>query len=74
MTADYTTPNSWQTLLFDFSSFNSTNNTKIALFFDIQTNFDDTVDPNLNIFQVDDYAISKVNCSVCLKDLGLKNT
>ena len=25
------------------------------MFFDIQTNFDNTVDPNLNIFQVDDY-------------------
>ncbi|MGB1393263.1 MAG: PKD domain-containing protein [Flavobacteriaceae bacterium] len=55
VTANYTTENAWQTLLFDFSSFSSTNNTKIALFFDIQTNFDNTVDPNLNIFQVDDY-------------------
>lgn len=55
VTANYTTPNVWQTLTFDFSSFNSTNNKKVALFFDIQTNFDALVDPNLNIFQIDDY-------------------
>ncbi len=54
VTANYTTENVWQTLTFDFSAFNSTNNTKIALFFDIQTDFDAAVDPNLNIFQVDD--------------------
>jgi PKD repeat protein len=53
--ADYTTPNVWQTLTFDFSSFSSTNNTKIAVFFDIQTNFDAGVDPALNVFQIDDY-------------------
>ena len=70
VTADYTTPNSWQTLLFDFSSFNSTNNTKIALFFDIQTNFDDTVDPNLNIFQVDDYVFGEF-ASLGVNDLKM---
>jgi len=59
VTANYTTADAWQTLLFDFSSFSSTNNTKIALFFDIQTNFDNTVDPNLNIFQVDDYVFGE---------------
>jgi hypothetical protein len=70
VTADYTTPNSWQTLLFDFSSFNSTNNTKIALFFDIQTNFDDTVDPNLNVFQVDDYVFGEF-ASLGVNDLKM---
>lgn len=59
VTADYTTPNEWQELLFDFTSFNSTNNTKIALFFDIQTNFDETEDPNLNIFQIDDFVFGE---------------
>ncbi len=55
VTADYTTPNVWQTLTFDFSSFSSTNNSKIAVFFDIQTNFDAGVDPAQNVFQVDDF-------------------
>ncbi len=55
VTANYTTPNVWQTLIFDFSSFNSNNNKKIALFFDIQTNFDGGVDPAQNVFQIDDY-------------------
>jgi hypothetical protein len=59
VTADYSTPNEWQELLFDFTSFNSTNNTKIALFFDIQTNFDETEDPNLNIFQIDDFVFGE---------------
>ncbi|AJR04801.1 T9SS type A sorting domain-containing protein [Siansivirga zeaxanthinifaciens] len=53
--ADYTTPNVWQTLTFDFSSFSSTNNTKIAVFFDIQTNFDAGVDPAQNVFQLDNF-------------------
>lgn len=55
VTANYTTPSVWQTLKFDFSSFTSTNNTKVALFFDIQTNFDGGVDPAQNVFQIDDY-------------------
>jgi len=55
VTANYTTPNVWQKLMFDFSSFSSTNNTKIALFFDIQTDFDAGVDPAQNVFQIDDY-------------------
>ena len=59
VTANYTTPNKWQTLTFDFSSFTSNNNKKIALFFDIQTNFDGSVDPNLNIFQIDDYVFGE---------------
>ncbi|MBG7611302.1 T9SS type A sorting domain-containing protein [Polaribacter sp. BAL334] len=59
VTANYTTPNVWQTLTFDFSSFNSTNNRKIALFFDIQTNFDAGVDPAQNIFQIDDYVFGE---------------
>jgi PKD repeat protein len=70
VTADYTTPNSWQTLLFDFSSFSSTNNTKIALFFDIQTNFDNTVDPNLNIFQLDNYVFGEF-ASLGVNDLKM---
>jgi PKD repeat protein len=59
VTANYTTPNEWQKLTFDFSSFTSNNNKKIALFFDIQTNFDASVDPNLNIFQIDDYVFGE---------------
>ena len=59
VTADYTTPNAWQTLTFDFSSFSSTDNTKIALFFDIQTNFDGGVDPAQNVFQIDDFVFGE---------------
>ena len=70
VTANYTTVDAWQTLLFDFSSFSSTNNTKIALFFDIQTNFDNTVDPNLNIFQVDDYVFGEF-ASLGVNDLKI---
>lgn len=58
-TANYTTPNEWQKLTFDFSSFTSTNNKKIALFFDMQTNFDSAVDPSLDIFQIDDYVFGE---------------
>jgi len=53
--ANYTTPNVWQELKFDFSSFTSNNNKKIAVFFDIQTDFDGGVDPALNVFEIDDY-------------------
>ena len=70
VTANYTTADAWQTLLFDFSGFSSTNNTKIALFFDIQTNFDNTVDPNLNIFQVDDYTFGEF-ASLGVNDLKI---
>lgn len=59
VTADYTTPGTWQTLTFDFSSFSSTNNKKAALFFDIQTNFDAGVDPAENVFQIDDYVFGE---------------
>ena len=59
VTAEYITPNQWQELIFDFTSFTSTTNTKVALFFDIQTNFDETEDPILNIFQIDDYVFGE---------------
>jgi hypothetical protein len=59
VTADYTVPNSWQEILFDFSSFNSTNNTKIALFFAIQEDNTDFPDANNNIFQIDDFIFGK---------------
>ena len=54
-TVNYTTPNVWQQLIFDFSAFNSNNNKKIALFFGYEE--DDTAfpDANDNIFQIDDY-------------------
>jgi hypothetical protein len=55
VTVDYTTPDVWQKLDFDFSSFATNTNTKIAVFFDIQVNPDVVTDPNLNIFQVDDF-------------------
>ncbi|WJJ95711.1 PKD domain-containing protein [Algibacter luteus] len=71
VTADYTTPNVWQTLTFDFSSFSSTNNTKIAVFFDIQTNFDAGVDPAQNVFQIDDYAFGEF-ASLSTKDFKIE--
>jgi len=71
VTANYTTPNVWQTLTFDFSSFNSNNNTKIAVFFDIQTNFDATEDPNLNIFQIDDFVFAAL-ASLSNKDFKIE--
>ena len=52
---DYTTPNVWQELLFDFSSHNTNTNTKIALFFAIQEDGTDFPDVNDNIFQIDDF-------------------
>ena len=54
-------------LLFDFSSNTSTNNSKVAVFFDIQTDFDAGVDPALNIFQVDDFLFGE------LGTLGINN-
>jgi hypothetical protein len=55
VTVDYSTPDVWQELLFDFSSYNSTNNTKIAVFFDMQVNSDVVPEAENNIFQVDDF-------------------
>ncbi|SNR30615.1 Por secretion system C-terminal sorting domain-containing protein [Lutibacter agarilyticus] len=55
VTVDYTTPGVWQELKFDFSSYTSTTNKKISVFFDIQVNGDVVTDPNLNIFQIDDF-------------------
>lgn len=54
-TVDYTTPNVWQELIFDFTGENSVSNTEIAVFFDIQVNSDVVSDPNLNTFQIDDF-------------------
>lgn len=59
VTLDYTMPNVWQELLFDFSSFNSTNNTKIAVFFAVQEDSTDFPDANDNIFQIDDFVFGK---------------
>ena len=61
VTVDYTSVDVWQELLFDFTSFNSTNNTKIAVFFDMQVNGDVVTDPALNIFQIDDFAFGNFN-------------
>lgn len=55
VTVDYTTPNVWQELRFDFSSFTSDSNKKIALFFGYEENGEDFPDTNDNIFQIDDY-------------------
>lgn len=54
-TLDYTTPNVWQELIFDFTGTNSVSNTEIAVFFDIQVNSDVITDPTLNTFQIDDF-------------------
>ena len=61
VTVNYNTVDIWQELLFDFTSFNSTNNTKIAVFFDMQVNGDVVTDPTLNIFQIDDFAFGNFN-------------
>ena len=61
VTVDYNTVDVWQELLFDFTSFNSTNNTKIAVFFDMQVNGDVVTDPTLNIFQIDDFVFGNFN-------------
>jgi hypothetical protein len=55
VTVDYTTPNVWQELIFDLTGNTSSNNSKVAVFFDFETNFDAGVDPTQNIFQVDDF-------------------
>ncbi|MBG7630885.1 MAG: hypothetical protein IZT56_10665, partial [Bacteroidetes bacterium] len=59
VTVGYTTPNVWQELKFDFSSFTTNTNTKIAVFFGMQE--DDTVFPDVNdnIFQIDDFTFGK---------------
>lgn len=54
-TLDYTTPNVWQELIFDFTGTNSVSNTEIAVFFDIQVNSEVITDPTLNTFQIDDF-------------------
>jgi len=59
VTVNYTTPNVWQELLFDLSSNTSSNNTKVAVFFDIQTDFDAGVDAAQNIFQIDDFVFGE---------------
>jgi len=59
VTENYTTPNVWQELKFDFSSYTSNTNKKIAVFFDMQVNDDVVTDPNLNIFQIDDFVFGK---------------
>jgi hypothetical protein len=55
VSVDYTTLNVWQKLDFDFSSFTTNTNTKIAIFFGIQEDDTDFPDANDNIFQVDDF-------------------
>jgi len=60
VTVDYTTPNIWEELLFNFNSYTTTTNTKIALFFDIQVNGDVVTDPLLNIFQFDDFVFDVI--------------
>jgi hypothetical protein len=59
VTTAYTTPNVWQELLFDFSSYSSTNNTKIAMFFAVQEDNTDFPDASDNIFQIDDFIFGK---------------
>tara|TARA_R110002049_G_scaffold235268_1_gene408529 strand:+ start:3249 stop:4550 length:1302 start_codon:yes stop_codon:yes gene_type:complete len=71
VTVDYTTPNVWQKLEFDFSSYTTNTNTKIALFFDIQVNSDVVTDPNLNIFQIDDFIFASF-ASLSVKDFKIE--
>jgi hypothetical protein len=59
VTLDYTTPNVWQELIFDFTGANSVANTEVAVFFDIQVDADVVTDPNLNIFQIDDFKLGE---------------
>ncbi len=58
-TVDYTTPNVWQELIFDFTGVNSVANTEVAVFLDIQVNSDVVTDPNLNTFQIDDFILGE---------------
>lgn len=58
-TLEYTTPNVWQELIFDFTGANSVANTEIAVFFDIEVNSDVVTDPQLNTFQVDDFVFGE---------------
>lgn len=60
-TVDYTTPNVWQELIFDFTGENSVSNTEVAVFFDIQVNSDVVTDPILNTFQIDDFRLGDFN-------------
>jgi hypothetical protein len=69
-TVDYTTPNVWQELIFDFTSFSSSNNTKVAVFFDFETNFDAGVDPALDVFQVDDFVLGAFS-ALNITDYGI---
>lgn len=59
VTLDYTTPNSWQELIFDFTGASSVSNTEIAVFFDIEVNSDVVSDPELNTFQIDDFVFGE---------------
>jgi len=59
VTLDYTTPDVWQELIFDFTGFNSVANTEVAVFFDIQVDSDVVTDPNLNTFQIDDFVLGE---------------
>ncbi|TKS55767.1 T9SS type A sorting domain-containing protein [Mesohalobacter halotolerans] len=59
VTVDYTTPNVWQELIFDFTGANSVANTEVAVFFDIQVDSDVVTDPNLNTFQIDDFMLGE---------------
>lgn len=58
-TLEYTTPNVWQELIFDFTGANSVSNTEIAVFFDIQVDSDVVTDPELNTFQIDDFVFGE---------------
>lgn len=58
-TVEYTTPNVWQELIFDFTEANSLANTEISVFFDIQVNSDVVSDPELNTFQIDDFVFGE---------------
>lgn len=58
-TIEYTTPNVWQELIFDFTGANSVSNTEIAVFFDVQVDSDVVTDPELNTFQIDDFVFGE---------------
>ena len=72
VTVNYTTPDVWEELLFNFNDFTTNSNPKIALFFDIQVNGDVVTDPLLNIFQFDDFVFDVMNFSATCDD-GIMN-
>tara|TARA_B100000809_G_scaffold266787_1_gene331575 strand:- start:12638 stop:13942 length:1305 start_codon:yes stop_codon:yes gene_type:complete len=69
---DYTTPNVWQKLDFDFTTFTTITNTKIALFFAVEEDHDDFLDENDNIFQIDDFVFGEHQMLLGIDDFQIE--